>query len=106
MKRVATNLGAEEAAERFLEQTKLLDGSGEATLTGFVEDEHGAEYPYYCVKSGDLFDPIDSSNPGYRYVINANRGRAARSNAIALDAPPDSFEALLERLDVEEIGIG
>jgi hypothetical protein len=106
MKRMATNLGAEETGERFLEQAKLLDGSGEATLTGFVEDEHGAELPYYCVKAGDLFDPIDSSNPGYRYIISANRGRSARSNAIALDAPPDSFEALLERLDVEEIGTG
>ncbi len=106
MKRVATNLGAEETAERFLEQTKLLDGSGEATLTGFVEDEHGAEWPYYYVKSGDLFDPMDSSNPGYRYIISANRTRSSRSSAIALDAPLDSYEALLERLDVEEMGIG
>lgn len=106
LKRVATNLGAEEAGERFLEQTKLLDGSGEATLTGFVEDEYGAEWPYYYVKAGDLFDPIDSSTPGYRYIVSANRGRSTRSNAIALDAPPDSYEALLERLDVEEMGIG
>lgn len=106
MKRVGTNLGAEETAERFLEQTKLLDNSGEATLTGYVEDEHGAMWPYYCVKSGDLFDPIDAANPGYRYIISANRSRSARSSAIALDAPPDSYEALLERLDVEEMGIG
>ncbi|HYJ22621.1 MAG TPA: hypothetical protein VEW07_11445 [Solirubrobacterales bacterium] len=106
MKRVATQRGAEETAARLLEQAKMLDGSGEATLTGYVEDEHGAEYPYYHVKSGDLFDPIDSSNPGYRYIVSANRGRSSRSNAIALDAPPDSYEALLECLDVEEIGIG
>jgi hypothetical protein len=106
MKRVSTEGGAEETAERFLEQTKLLDNSGEATLTGYVEDEHGAMWPYYCVKSGDLFDPIDAANPGYRYIISTNRNRAARSSTIALDAPPDSYEALLERLDVEEMGIG
>jgi hypothetical protein len=103
MKRVATNLGAEEVAERYIEQCKLLDGSGEMTLTGLVEDEHGARWPYYCVKSGDLIDPMDAPIPGDRYIVSAARGRAGRSNAIALDAPPDSFEAMLERLDVEEL---
>jgi hypothetical protein len=104
MKRKGTNLGAGEVAERFLEGCKLLDGSGEMTLTGWVEDEHGALWPYDRVRGGDLIDPLDGS--GDHYIVSASRARSGRSSAIALDAPPDSFEALLERLDVEEVAEG
>jgi hypothetical protein len=102
----ATPEGGAEAAQRFLEQCKLLDGSGEATLTGYVEDEHGAEWPYYCVQEGDLIDFIDSSIPGYRYVVEATASRSSRSTNIKIDAPPDSFEALLERLGARDAAAG
>ncbi len=98
--------GAIETAERYLEQVKLLDNSGEATITGYVEDEHGMMWPYYYVKSGDLLDPRDSGTPGYRYIVNAGRTRSSRSASLFLDAPPDTREAMLERLDVEELAEG
>lgn len=101
MNGVATKLGAIETGKRFLEQTKLLDGSGEATLNGYVEDDHGTFWPYYCVRSGDLIEFVDSSIPGDRYIVSASRSRASRSVTISLDAPPDSMEALLERLGVQ-----
>lgn len=98
----ATVYGAAETAERFLEQAKLLDGSGEATLVGYVEDEHGAESPYYCVHAGDEIEFIDSSIRGYRYIVEATRNRASRSVNVKIDAPPDSYANLLERLSVRE----
>lgn len=98
---VATKAGAVETGKRFLEQTKLLDGSGEATLNGYVEDDQGMFWPYYCVRSGDLIEFVDSSIPGDRYIVSASRSRSSRSVTISLDAPPDSMEALLERLGVQ-----
>jgi hypothetical protein len=106
MSNVATKLGAIETGRRFLEQTKLLDGSGEASLNGYVEDDHGMFWPYYCVRSGDLIEFVDSSIPGDRYIVSAQRSRASRSVTISLDAPPDSMEALLERLGVELVARG
>ena len=106
MKGVATMAGMLETAEAFLEESKLLDGSGKATLTGYVEDEHGMEWPYYCVEAGDLIDLRRSSIPGYRYIVNASRTRSSRSVSIDIDAPPDNFEAMMERLYAEYIGIG
>ncbi len=108
MRRVSTPEGCGEAGQRFLEQTKLLDGSGSATLTGYVEDEHCALWPYDRVHSGDLLEVLDSSIPGYRYIVKASRSRQGRSVKVDLDAPPDDYEAMLERLDLEETiaGIG
>lgn len=102
----ATLEGAEETAERFLEQAKLLDGSGEATLTGYVEDEHGAEWPYYCVHAGDEIEFLDASIPGYRYIVEATRRRKDRAVGIKIDAPPDSYAALLERIGAREVAQG
>jgi hypothetical protein len=103
---IATPEGGAETAQRFLEGCKLLDGSGEATLTGFVEDEHGAEWPYDAVMEGDLIDFVDSSIPGYRYIVEATHDRETRSANIKIDAPPDSYEALLEQLGVRETAAG
>jgi len=96
--------GAIETGQRYLEGLKQLDNSGEATLTGYVEDEHGMFWPYHYVKSGDLLDSLDGK--GDRYVVSAGRTRASRSASVALDAPPDSREAMLERLDAEEVAEG
>jgi hypothetical protein len=106
MRGISTSAGAVEAGVRFLEQTKLLDGSGSATLTGVVEDEHGTPWPYYYVHSGDLIEFLDSSIPGYRYIVKARRNRQARAVSVDLDAPPDDYEALLERIDAEEVAAG
>lgn len=102
----STPEGAIRIGQLFLEQTKELDGSGSATLTGYVEDDNGQLWPYYCVHAGDLIRFVDANEPGWRYVVSAQRTRATRSVDIDLDAPPDSLTALLERLDVVLIPIG
>jgi hypothetical protein len=104
MKSKGTLPAAVESGQRYLEQLKLLDTSGEATLTGTVEDDHGARWPYYCVHAGDLLDPLDGG--GDRYIVSATRTRSSRSAKVALDAPPDTREAMLERLDVKELAGG
>lgn len=104
MKDKGTLEGAIERGQQYLEQVKLLDNSGEATLTGYVEDEHGMFWPYHYVKSGDLLDPLDGK--GDRYMVSAGRTRASRSASVFLDAPPDSREAMLEQLGVEELAEG
>lgn len=102
----ATQEGAAETAQRFLEGCKLLDGSGSAELTGFVEDEHGMEWPYYCVDAGDEIEILGASIMGYRYIVEANRSRRSRSTSVKIDAPPDAYAALLERLGAREAAQG
>jgi len=106
MRGVCTIEGMEKAAEVFLEQSKLLDGSGRATLTGYVEDERGREWPYSSVQGGDLIEFLGSSIPGYRYIVNAPKTRSNFSVSVDIDAPPESYEALMERLNAEFMGIG
>ncbi len=105
MKGIATIEGMEEAGEDWLQQNKLLDGAGKATLTGRVEDEKGRRWPYYCVEAGDEIELIGSSIPGYRYITNASRSRSSRSVSIDIDAPPDAYEAMMERLNAELVGL-
>lgn len=105
MKGIATMEGMLEAGEIFLEQCKLLDGSGRTTLTGYVEDTNGVRWPYYCVDAGDEIEFIGSSIPGLRYIVNANRNRTGRSVSVDIDAPPDAFEAILEQLYAEYVGL-
>jgi hypothetical protein len=101
----STPEGAIRIGQLFLEQTKELDGSGSATLNGYVEDENGTLWPYYCIHAGDLIRFPDAAEPGWRYIVNAQRSRGDRSVSIDLDAPPDSMSALLERLDVVLVGL-
>ena len=83
-----------------------MNTSGEATLTGYVEDEHGVEWPYYCVHASDEIEFLDSAIKGYRYIVEATRSRKSRSVTIKLDAPPDSYEAILAELQVREAAAG
>lgn len=92
LKGVSTLKGMVEAGEQELARVKELEGSGSATLTGYVESSTGGLYPYYCVHSGDLFEPIDASDPSPRYIIQATRSRSSRSVQIELDQPPDTQE--------------
>jgi hypothetical protein len=106
MRGIATIAGMIEAGEAFLEHCRLLDASGRTTLTGYIEDDHGKRWPYYCAEAGDQIEWIGSSVPDFRYVVNADRTRSSRSVSIDIDAPPDSFEAMMERLNAEFVGVG
>lgn len=106
MEGMGTVDGAAEQARLFLEKCRLLGGSGEATITDYVEDEHGIEWPYYCVHACDTIEFIDASDRSPRYIVEATRSRKSRSVNIKLDAPPDSYEAILAELRVRETAAG
>lgn len=106
LKSQSTPEGAVRTAQRFLELQKELDGSGQAILDGYIEDEYGREWPYYCAHAGDLIDFVDSSIPGDRYVVAAGRKRAERQAEVTLDAPKEAMEALLEQLDIVLVPLG
>lgn len=106
MEGVGTVEAAAEQSRLFLEKCRLLNSSGEATITGYVEDERGIEWPYYMVGAGDTIRFLDASIPGPRYIVEATRNRKTRSVNVKLDSPPDSYESLLAELQVRETAAG
>jgi hypothetical protein len=106
MGRISTATIATEVGRIFLEETKALDTSGSATLTGWVEDDKGVRHPYHSVRSGDTISFVDASDTSYRRIVRTQKSPESRSVAIDLDAPPDGLDALLERLGVALIPLG
>lgn len=102
----STAEGAKTIGRVFLREQALLETSGQATLSGVVEDSGGILWPAWMVRAGDEISFVDSSEPGYRRVVNANYSDAQRANTIQLDQPPDAMTALLERLSVVLVGTG
>lgn len=102
----STAAGATEVGARFLEQTKLLDSSGRATITGWVEDDRGVVHPYSRVRAGDTISFVDASDSSPRRIVKVDHSRASRSCSVELDAPPQGLQELLERLSVVLLPLG
>lgn len=102
----ATVASATEVGRRFLEEQKLLDSSGQATLAGHVEDDRGVLHPYWKVKAGDYISFVDASDTSYRRIVKADHSYDSRSAAIDLDSPPEGLQAVLERLNVVLVPLG
>lgn len=90
----------------FLEQANLLDSSGQATLVGYVTDDHGVLYPYSHIRAGDEIAFVDAADPSYRRVVRTEKDHSARSCSLDLDSPPEGLQALLERLSVSLVRLG
>jgi hypothetical protein len=101
-----TAAGAIEIGRRFLEQTKLLDSSGRATITGHVLDSHGVLHPYWRIRAGDRISFVDAAETGNRRIARASHDAQSHTCSIDLDAPPDALDALLERLGVALVPLG
>jgi hypothetical protein len=97
---VSTANGAIEVGRRFLEEQKLIDRSGRATLVGHVMDDHGVLWPYSAVQAGDLITFVDAADTSYRRIVKADHDERGRSVSVDLDAPPEGLQAVLERLAV------
>jgi hypothetical protein len=95
-----TPAGAEKVGATFLRESKALETSGQATLVGHVEDETGTLWPAWKVRAGDTVSFVDASDPSPRRIVNTSYDDSTKSNTIQLDQPPDSLQALLERLSV------
>ena len=91
---------------RFLEEQKLIDRSGRATLVGHVEDNHGVLFPYSEVQAGDIITFVDAADASYRRIVKADHDDAAKSVSVDLDAPPEGLQAVLERLAVVLVPLG
>lgn len=96
--------GAKAVGRKFLEEQKLLETSGQASLVGHVEDENGTYWPAWSVRSGDTVAFLDAANPAPRRVVSKSYDDPLKTNALQLEQPPDSMQALLERLSVVLVG--
>ena len=103
---IGTPATAIAVGKRFLEEARLLNKSGSATLSGYVMDQYGVFWPAACVKAGDWVSFVDAADKSYRKIINTSYRHIERSNEIDLDAPASGLEALLERLQVGLISLG
>jgi hypothetical protein len=102
----STLAGATKVGERFLEESKGLETSGQATIVGHVEDEAGGIWPAWMVRAGDMMSFVDAANPAPRRVVHTDYSHSSRANQIQLDQPPDGMTAILERLSVAIAPIG
>lgn len=102
----STAAGATRVGEIFLAEARRLDHSGQATLVGHVEDDHGVTHPAWRVCAGDTLSVIDAADPSPRRIVKADYTDDTKSCAVDLDAPPDGLSALLERLGAALTPIG
>lgn len=91
---------------RFLREAKKLDTSGRAQITGYIQDDHGAIFPYSSIRSGDTITFVDAADPSPRRIVRSDKDHAARTCRVDLDAPPEGLNALLERLGVVLVPLG
>lgn len=96
----STVAGATQVGAIFLRETKALETSGNATIVGHIEDEGGVLYPAWAIRAGDSISFVDASDPSPRRVVHASYEDSSKGCTVALDVPPDSLTAILERLSV------
>lgn len=101
-----TQAGAIQVGARFLQEQAALERSGQATLTGYVEDQAGNYWPAWEVRGGDQISFVDAADTSYRRVVGTSYDHDTKSNSIQLEQPPDSLQAVLERLSVVLLPLG
>lgn len=103
---VCTEELAIRTSTRFLEEAQNLAQSGEATISGHVQDEFGIWYPAAYVQPGDW--AADPGTQNYRKITSCNYSRASESASVTLGAPPEQESALEARFNAKliELGLG
>jgi hypothetical protein len=94
--------------ERFLEIQRQLERSGQAQLVGAVEDNQGNLEPAWAVRAGDEISFTDAADTSYRRIVQTSYDDSSKTNTIQLEQPPETLQALLERLQVviQPLGYG
>jgi hypothetical protein len=92
--------GAKTVGRIFLREQGEMETSGQATLTGYVESEQSITYPAWMVRAGDTIRFVDASDTSPRRIVNTSYDDSSKANTIQLDQPPETMQALLERLSV------
>lgn len=102
-----TPAGAVQVGSIFLSEQRLLDTSGQATLVGHVEDDHGVLHAVSKVRAGDgivFTDAADSTST--RRIVKTDYDHDSRTVTIDLDSPPEALDSLLQRLSVVLVPLG
>jgi hypothetical protein len=97
---------AVQVGARFLEESKLLDTSGQANIVGHVQDDRGVWHPYWAMRAGDSISFPDAADPSYRRITRAESTDDSKTCQIDLDAPPEGQQQLLERLGASLVPLG
>jgi hypothetical protein len=102
---VSTEKLARQTAERFREEAMLVDQSGEATLSGYVQDQASmCWFPAAYVQPGDrVFEPGTGLE---RRITSAPYGHAGKAANVTLGAPPEGLGALEARFGARLIELG
>lgn len=103
---VSTPAAATEVGRRFKEESRQLDQSGSAQITGHVQDDKGVLRPAWQIRAGDLISFVDAGDTSYRRIVKTQYEHDSRTCSVDLDAPPEGMSALLERLGVSIVGFG
>lgn len=96
----STTQGATAIGEIFLTVQKEIDSSGQAMLSGHVQDSCGVWWPAWMVRAGDQISFVDASDTSYRRIVSTSYDDSSKQNTVQLDQPPDTMTALLERLSI------
>jgi hypothetical protein len=102
----STREGATKVGEIFLREQQNLELSGQVSLVGHVENEAGTWCPAWEVRAGDQIAIVDSHSPGWRRIVSTTYDDTTKTLTAQLEQPPDSMQALLERLSASITGIG
>lgn len=111
-RRAVTSMGSSRAdgailvGRMFLQESKLLDTSGQATIVGWADSVSGIKFPAWKPRAGDFLSVVDSSERGPRRIVSKNYDKTAKAATLQLDTPPDGLAALLERLSLELVSSG
>lgn len=89
---------------RFLEEAQNLAQSGEATITGYCQDQYGIWYPAAYVQPGDW--AADPGTQNYRKITNVNYSHDSVTASVTLGAPPEGLGALESRFSAKLIELG
>lgn len=95
-----------EAGRRFLEEQKLLDTSGQASLVGHVQDDRGVLHAAWKVRAGDTITFVDANDSSPRRIVKTDYDHDTRTCRIDLDSPPEGLQVALERIGAELVGLG
>lgn len=106
MRGPSTAANAIETGRLWLEHSKALDQSGQATVTGYATDDRGIVHPYWAIRAGDYASWVDARDSSWRKIVSVRHSEQSCTAALDIDAPPDAIEALLARLDVDLIRLG
>ncbi|HUU90286.1 MAG TPA: hypothetical protein VM238_03645, partial [Phycisphaerae bacterium] len=101
-----TIAGAITVGQYFLDETKRLDNSGQATLEGLVQDDAGTWWPVDEIRAGDEISFSDSADTSWRHIARASYDDSSATAEIDIDAPPETLDALLARLQASLVSLG